>query len=214
MDLITKESSALSEPLEQAYSFESDVVCLGEICKAPWILYRFDGRRLTCWLSRWYYARVLVTGALIGPGVTTLLLLGKLNSNPWYVWLLVGLVSCIGWLGFIGALLHRCQIVFDFTSKKILYLLRPSGEPAYELDFKEVDSIFVEKILRQKTRTSLMASRISEEMAKKIATVPCYALGLKTKQGKTIYLLESTDESVIHEIKQILNEQRVASTGR
>jgi hypothetical protein len=191
------------------YPFQSEMAFLGANLRRPQLRYDYDGRKIICWLSTWHYAGVLLVAALVGPVLTAILIFGTLKENPWYVWAVVIVVNVVAWLAFVDALVHRYRIEFDLTAGEISFFFSPHGKPRYVLDMNDVNDIFIERILRLKNRSSFLAGGIDEQIAKRIATVECFSLGIRTSTGGLIHLLETTERNVLEDIKGKLEQSLV-----
>jgi hypothetical protein len=87
----------------KAYPFQAGRAFLGCAHREAHIRYEFHGRTLVCWEAWPVRALVLLAGAVLGPGLTALLLLEKIKG-PWYLQAFAAAFSLLGWAGWIDAL--------------------------------------------------------------------------------------------------------------
>ena len=195
------------------YPFRTNVAVLGAFDRKPWVLHDWDGRYLKCFLS-WKAYAVQIGGTFVfGPVLTAILayavLNGELSLPPWPVALFIAGMVAICWVLFLNNLGWKSEIVFDFVAREVRFSVRRWARPKYSLSMDAIAGVSVAKLRRERDDPysgSGIGGEINGETAKRVATVWCHIVVLKTKGGEELHLVETTDQSVATEIAGIIEE--------
>jgi hypothetical protein len=186
------------------YPFQAEKAFLDFATRGPDVRYRFDGRRIVCWESWHVRGLVLLAGAAVGPGLTILLLLGQLKG-PWYVLAFAAAFSGIAWMGWIDALRHQYQVVFDLVGGNVQFLFHPMQAARYEMPLASVTGVEIATIQRRRGRSgNSMRALTAEELAHGVAAIACHNLVLVRDDGLRIHVIETPDRAVVEAIRKIL----------
>jgi hypothetical protein len=201
------------ESTNAAYPFQAEIAFLGFAHRKADVRHLFDGHTLVCWEAWHVRALTLLAGAAVGPGLTALLLLGKLKG-PWYVQAFAGAFSLLAWVGWIDALRHRYRVIFDFAGDEVQFLFHPRGAVKFRLPLAAVTGVEIETIHRVRGKHgNPMRALSADDLARGVAAIACYSLVLVRDDGLRIHVLETTDGDAAEAIRSIVENGRSDRRG-
>jgi len=189
---------------DSTYPFSADKAFLGWAHRKPDLRYSFDGRRLVLWDAKLNRVLTIVAGALLGPGITLALLMGRVKPVPWYLLAILIGFNVVAWLGWIDALRNSYQIVCDLVSREVQFFLHPLRAPKYTLSLDEVADVNVVTLKRKRTGGQMRAYSDEEIKRYNLSTIDCFSVVLALSDGERIHLVETTDRTVADSIQEIL----------
>jgi hypothetical protein len=190
-------------PTDAAYPFRAERAFLCFETRA-YVRHSFDGRRLVIWIAGHVRAAKVVAGALMGPGLTTLIITNQIKRVPWYILALLISFNVVAWLGWIDALRNSYRVVFDFVAGDVQFFLHPQRAANYTLSLERVVAVEVREIKRVRGRMRALSDDDIRSLG--LVAISCYSAVLVRDDGLAIHVAESTDQAVPGAIADIVNE--------
>jgi hypothetical protein len=186
------------------YPFSSGKAYLGWATRKSLVRYSFDGRRLVIYEAKHVRLLIIVAGALLGPGFSLALVMGRVKPEPWYVLAMLVAFNIVAWIGWIDALRNKYEIACDLVSREMKFLFHPLRAPRFTLSLDDVDDASVVTLKRKRTGGQMRAYSEEEIIRYKLRTIDCFSVVLVRKDGERFHLVETTDRTVAESIHDIL----------
>lgn len=171
---------------------------LGQAQKSGQIRLESSGSILVCSIGWRGYLIYFLAGLVFGPGLTFLMIARPPLLLPLVVRAGVFLMSALSWLILLRSVMARRWVTFDFARGRITFSSRFFFGWEHVVEMKSVQQFITSSVVRE------IADRHSPSHANMVS---CYRFGLATKDGRAIYVLETTRQDLVEQIVQIVSKQ-------